>query len=310
MTMQSQSRTEYLRRINRVIDYIDERLDENIPLEKLAEVACFSPFHFHRIWRAMTGETLHNFVKRIRLQNAGRMLLSDPARPVAEIATLCGFNSSAVFCRSFKTHYGMSTGEFRQHHGVWDRKMDQSTGKESQSWLPPPLYISDELLNQMRNVHMEKHIEVKTMPAMDLVYCRHTGAFDQIGGAFEKLMKWAGPRGLLRFPETKTVTVYHDDPKVTDPEKVRQSACITVEPGVRTEGEFGNMHVPGGTYVVGHFSIKPHQFTDAWDAVCLWLADSGYQPADGYPYEFYPEEHTQDIPPTFTVDICVPVKAL
>ena len=76
---------------------------------------------------------------------------------------------------------------------------------------------------------MEKHIAVKDMPAMDLIYCRHVGHFDQIGGAFEKLFKWAGPRGLLRFPNTKTVTVYHDDPKVVEMEKVRQSACITVD---------------------------------------------------------------------------------
>jgi AraC family transcriptional regulator len=63
---------------------------------------------------------------------------------------------------------------------------------------------------------MEKNITVKEMPAMDLIYCQHAGAFDQIGWAYEKLFKWAGPRGLLRFPETKILTVYHDDPKVVD----------------------------------------------------------------------------------------------
>ncbi len=68
---------------------------------------------------------------------------------------------------------------------------------------------------------METNIAVKEMPAMDLIYCRHLGQFDQIGGAYEKLFKWAGPRGLLRFPETKTLTVYHDDPKVVDIEKLQ-----------------------------------------------------------------------------------------
>ena len=157
---------------------------------------------------------------------------------------------------------------------------------------------------------MEKNIAVKEMPAMDLIYCRHVGPFDQIGGAYEKLFKWAGPRGLLKFPETKTLTVYHDDPKVTDLEKLRQSACITVAEDARPEGEFGKMHLPGGKYAVGSFKVKPQQFGEAWDAVCRWLADSGYQPSDGYPYEYYPEEHTDEHPPTFTVDICVPVKAL
>lgn len=157
---------------------------------------------------------------------------------------------------------------------------------------------------------METNIKVKEMPAMDLIYSRHIGAYDQIGGAYEKLFKWAGPRGLLKFPQTKTVTVYHDDPKVVEIEKVRQSACITVDEGAKAEGEFGKMFVPGGKYIVGSFKVKPHQFGEAWDAVCRWLADSGYQPTDGYPYEFYPEEHEEGPPPVFTVDICIPVKPL
>ena len=310
MNVQQQSRNEYIHRINRVVDYIEANLDEEHSLEKLARVAFFSPFHFHRIFRALTGETINNYVKRIRLQNAGSMLLSDHRRPVTEIATLCGFNSTAVFCRAFRDHFGRSTGEFRKHHGETVSKNGQSNSNNGQSQAGSTMYISDDTINQNRNVNMEKNIKVKEMPAMDLIYCRHTGRFDDIGKAYEKLMRWAGPRGLLNFPETKTLTVYLDDPKVVEIDKVRQSACITVEEGTKTEGEFGNMHLPGGKYVVGSFKVKPHQFGDAWDSVCSWLADSGYQPSDGYPYEFYPEEHTDDNPPTFTVDICVPVEPL
>ena len=79
---------------------------------------------------------------------------------------------------------------------------------------------------------------------------------------------------------------------------------------VKPEGEFGKMHLPCGKYAVGSFKVMPHQFGEAWDAVCRWLADSGYQPSDGYPYEYYPEEHEAGPPPIFTVDICVPVKPL
>jgi AraC family transcriptional regulator len=172
------------------------------------------------------------------------------------------------------------------------------------------MYFSDEFINLNRNLHMETNIAVKDMPAMDLIYCRHVGPFDQIGQAYEKLMKWAGPRGLLRFPETKTLTVYHDDPKVVDPEKVRQSACITVDAEAKPEGEFGKMHLPGSKCAVGSFKVKPQQFGEAWDAVCRWLADSGYQPSDGLPFEYYPEEHEPGPEPIFTVDICVPVKPL
>lgn len=310
MNPRQQSRKEYIHRINRVVDYIEAHLDEEHTLETLARVAYFSPYHFHRIFRALTGETINNYVKRIRLQMAGSMLLSDYQRAVSDIAASCGFNSTAVFCRAFREHFGRNTGDFRRYHYNQMSKNDQTDRKNGQSLLNPSLYISDDLLNQKRNVLMEKNIEVREMPAMNLIYCRHTGPFDRISGAYEKLFRWAGPRGLLRFPETRTVTVYHDDPKVVEIDKVRQSACITVNGDIKTEGEFGNMHLPGGKYAVGRFKVKPHQFGEAWDAVCRWLADSGYQPSDGYPYEYYPEEHTKEDPPTFTVDICVPVKPL
>ena len=308
--IQQQSRKEYYQRINRVVDYIDSHLDEEHTLENLSRVAHFSPFHFHRIFRVLTGETINNYVKRVRLQKAGSMLLSDYHRHVSEVSALCGFNSTAVFCRAFRAHFGKSTSEFRSFHQEQKRKNDQSKGKNDQSGPDSSAYFSDEFLNLNHNTIVEKNITVKEMPAMDLIYCRHVGPFDQIGRAFEKLFKWAGPRGLLRFPETKTVTVYHDDPNVVEIDKLRQSACIMVDEDARPEGEFGKMHLPGGKYAVGSFKVKPHQFTEAWDAVCRWLADSGYQPSDGYPYEYYPEEHTDENPPTFTVDICIPVKPL
>jgi len=308
--IQHQSRKEYFQRINRVVDYIDGHLDEEHSLDKLSQVAHFSPFHFHRIFRVLTGETINNYVKRIRLQRAASMLLGDPGQSVSEVSALCGFNSTAVFCRAFKSHYGLSTGDFRNHHLEQERKNGQSASNNGQSSTDPSMYFSEEFMNLNRNMNMEQNITVKDMPAMDLIYCRHTGPFDQIGGAYEKLFKWAGPRGLLRFPETKTLTVYHDDPKVVDIQKMRQSACITVDENAKPEGEFGKMHLPGCKCAVGSFKVKPHQFGEAWDAVCRWMADSGYQPSDGYPFEYYPEEHTDENPPTFTVDICVPVKPL
>ena len=76
------------------------------------------------------------------------------------------------------------------------------------------------------------------MPELQLIYCRHMGAFNQIGHAYEKLFKWAIPRGLVT-PETKTVTVYRDDPAITSIEKVRQDASIIVTTDVKVEGEIG-----------------------------------------------------------------------
>jgi len=301
---------EYICRINRVIDYIEKHLDEELSLEVLSRVANFSVFHFHRIFKAFTGETLNGFVRRKRIEKAARLLLHDPDAAISEIAWYCGFTSVSVFCRCFRGRYHMSAQQFRETWDLQYSKNGQLNSKISKLQAPDIDYVCNVSSIKNGGIKMKHNIQIKKMPAMNLVYTRHTGAFHRIGEAYEKLMKWAGPRGLLEAPNLKTVTVYHDDPKVTEIDKVRQSACITVESEVPAEGEFGNLSLPGGKYVVGSFEIDPTEFEPAWNAVCVWLSESGYQPADGNPYELY-HNHMDDHPEKmFIVDICIPVKDL
>ena len=159
------------------------------------------------------------------------------------------------------------------------------------------------------------NIEVKDMPELHVAYVRQAGPYQGDEEFFrrlwEKLMTWAGPRGLLRFPETTMLCVYHDDPDVTDADKLRVSACITVPQGTPVEGEIGSMTVPGGRYAVARFELSPDEYQQAWDTVFgSWLPQSGYQPDDRLCYELYhgdPEQHPEG---KHVVDICVPVRPL
>ncbi|MCK9617957.1 MAG: AraC family transcriptional regulator [Lentimicrobiaceae bacterium] len=301
---------EYIARIHKVMDYIEANIHQPLNLSVLADVANFSPFHFHRIFSAMTGETLNNYLKRKRIEKAASLLIDNRETPIGEIAEICGFNSLSAFARAFRERFEMNASEFRSKkhpHLSKNRQTQSKIGKtepasEEYFWLIKP--------NEKWRSIMETNIQIKEMPAMNLICCRHTGAFDQIGKAYDKIFKWAGARGLLDFPKTKGVTVYHDDPKVTEIGKLRQSACITVEGDVKTEGEIGKLSIPGGKYVVGSFIISPTEFEDAWNSVCLWLTESGYQPADGYPYELYHNEGDKCPEKEFVVDICIPVKPM
>src|SRR3954464_4865056 len=109
----SQGDNEYVIRIDRVINYLRDNLDRSIRLEELARVACFSEFHFHRIFGAVSGETLNSFANRLRLEKAAR-LLRYSHRNLTEIALDCGFSSSATFSRAFRTGYGTSPSQFRK----------------------------------------------------------------------------------------------------------------------------------------------------------------------------------------------------
>jgi AraC family transcriptional regulator len=310
MIPENKYQKEYIFRINKVTDYIDSNLDKTLNLETLAEIANFSPFHFHRIFTVFTGETLNAFVKRLRVEKAARLLLIDSDNPINDIAYNCGYSSNSVFSREFKKYFKISAKDYRVKMKNELSKIGQQESKNSKLSDNSNNYIRIvELTNKWREL-MKTNIEIKDLPALDLIYCRHIGQFNQIGSVFEKLFKWAGPRGLLNFPKTKTVTVYHDDPNVTDIEKVRQSACITIDKEVKPEGEIGKMNIPAGKYAVGYFEIDETEFEQAWNAMCIWVSESGYQPADGNPYELYHQDPAHHPENKFVLDICIPVKVL
>jgi len=89
------------------MDYIERNPGRDIGLEELK-------FHFHRIFHALAGETLSDFMRRVRLERATARLVDDPAAPVIVVALDCGFSGPAVFARVFRERFGMSASEWRR----------------------------------------------------------------------------------------------------------------------------------------------------------------------------------------------------
>ena len=308
------SRQEYTARINRVMDYIGKNISQVIDLSVMADIASFSPYHFHRIFTFITGETPNNFVSRIRLERAAVLLQDSTKDTISEIAFRCGFINVSSFSRAFKSFFGVSAKEFRRldkaiyiKNGIRYSKNCKPISKIGKNIQQVNEQICSVELNEL--IIMDTKIEIKQMPELNLIYCRHMGAFNKIGQAYEKLFKWAVPRGLVTS-STKTVTVYHDDPAVTGVEKVRQDASIIVEKDVKVEGEIGKSTVSAGKYAIGHFEIKETEFELAWNTMCSWLTESGYQPGEGSTYELYHNDYNEPPEHKFIVDICIPVKPL
>ena len=167
----------------------------------------------------------------------------------------------------------------------------------------------------MTDREIQTNVEVKDIPEMHVAYVRHIGPYKGdsalFGRLFGKLMAWAGPRGLLNFPETKMLSVYHDSLDITDESKLRTDVCITVPENTEVDGEIGKGTIPGGKYAVGHFEISVAQYEDAWNTIFGgWLPQSGYQCLGSPCYELYynnPEQHPEH---KQILDICVPVKPL
>src|SRR5579862_4158063 len=120
-----QSAEIYIRRINRVIDYIRDHLDEPLPLQALARVAYFSSFHFHRIFKSLTGEPVHAFIRRLRLEKALFQMRHGPEATLTEIALRCGFASSSDFSRAFKQAYGFNPRAYTHEEFLKNSKIRQ-----------------------------------------------------------------------------------------------------------------------------------------------------------------------------------------
>lgn len=315
MNIQEKSKIEYRSRINRVMDYIDAHLEQPLELKDIAAIANFSPYHFHRIFTFLIGETPIDYIQRLRVEKATWKLQNEPSLSITEIAYNCGFGSVSLFSRTFKKYLGITPTQFRKTEKpvyTQDGRLFSKNGQMLRKNLKNETEFNPDLCQvELKHLYfMEANIEIKEMPEMKAIYCRHIGAFHLIGQAYGKLAQWAIPRGLYTPNVTKTATVTHDDPSVTDLNKIRQSACIIVNEDTKVEGEIGKMTIPGGKYVVGHFELGMDEFQKAWNTMCHWFTESGYQQGDGCTYELYHNNYTTHLQKKHIVDICIPIKLL
>jgi AraC family transcriptional regulator len=310
---------EYTARINKVIDYIEKTIDRPFTLEELAGVASFSKFHFNRIFLAMTGESPFRYIQRIRIQRAAMQLIITPHRTVGDIALNCGFSDASVFSRCFRDYFGMSATMWRRRKMTPEGNPYQKESNPGQTGsnlnqFPPETSIyfcaDTKTLKWRTTMKQMKNAEVKQLPKTTLAYIRYTGPYQGDEKLFEtlwgRICGWAGPRGLLGRPETQFIVIYHDDPNVTEPEKLRMSVCVSVPEDTKVDGDIGKTDLEAGQYLVALFDIDATQFPQAWGWVYgSWLPTSGYQPADGPCFERYVQEPKDG---RFLVEICVPVK--
>lgn len=257
---------DYHERLNRVLLHIDRHRGEALTLDRLAAVACLSPCHFHRIFRAMVGEPLGQHVQRVRLETAV-VQLQTSTRSVLEIALDAGYESAAAFSRAFEQRFGVSPTQCRRTHrfelqvrATRFRMIDAST------MITP---------------------EIRQRPATKVAFVRHTGPYAAVGTAWGKIYSFAGQRGLLG-PTTACIGISRDDPKVTAGEQLRYDACITLDREFAPVGEIGVQTIPGGRYAVFLHRGPYEQYQRTYDAIFGdWLPRSGEQLRDEPAFELY-----------------------
>lgn len=297
---ESQANAEYARRINRVIDHIRGNLDRPLKLDELARVACFSEFHFHRIFRAVSGETLNHFTNRVRLEKAAR-LLRFSGRSLTDIALDCGFSSSATFSRAFRSGYDTTPSQFRKSGEIKKSKIGKelATGQE---------YVLPMSAEEKRTAFPVRLIDI---PQRQVAYIRIRNAFDwdRLLGAFETAIKWAKAQGIFSQGILFGMTV--DDPDVTPKHIYRYEVCLASDLPFECGEGMSKLKMPAMRYAVTKVSGNIRKVATAWDyLIRSWLIKSPYEPEHAPALEIFLDKENATDWSHFELELCLPVKKL
>ena len=294
----------YAQRISRVLDHVRAQPAGDLSLAALANVACLSAFHFHRVFKAATGENLHALVRRTRLEAAVARLRASPQAKLSAVALDSGFSSLGAFSRAFKQQYALSPG-------FWDRVTPLESSKIVETQGVPLRHDAD----QLKAMAEAKEFTVVThrLPVRRVAYIRVTNPYGNardIMTAYGKLKEFA-QASLAADWRATLIGMSQDDPDVTPLRKCRYDVCLTVPAGVRGEGPVAVREVPAGSVVSVHAAGDVHMVSRAWEYLFhWWLPRSRWQPADHPAMEVYrktPDEIGWEV---FDLDCSVPVSPL
>ncbi|MGA9779774.1 MAG: GyrI-like domain-containing protein [Verrucomicrobiia bacterium] len=234
---------DYKERILRVLRHIQEHLDEALDLEELAQVACFSSFHFHRVFAAMTGETIADHVRRLRLERAAMQLRSG-AKQVIQLALDAGYEAHAAFTRAFKTAYGVSPAGFRRTTGPI-AILAAPSGVHFRPGVPLTTFNTSHITKKVMKV-----ITTKIKP-MRVAYLRHVGpyAYESVSHTWIELTARLSADKQVR-KRSVFIGIGHDDPSVTPASELRYDACITVDEDYKPKKPVELQTIVGGDYAV------------------------------------------------------------
>lgn len=252
----------YEQQLNKVIDYIGKNLDKKLTLLELSEVACFSKYHFHRLFTAYTGLSLQQYIRWLRLKRAAHQLVVYKEKSILDIAIEAGFESHESFTRVFKQSCGLSPSMFREKMswGVWEK----------------PPYSFEKQGDVMINV------TIKNMQERRLAVLEHRGDPNKMGESVNRLINWAKAQPMDLKPKAGDAFGFaYDDPKSTPADEFRFDLGLTVPNQLKLKGEVIEKKLPAGRYAVAmHKGSRENIGETVYHLYRDWLPTSGEELGD------------------------------
>jgi AraC family transcriptional regulator len=297
MPRRSSTEDDYVTRIDRVIDHIHAHYAEPLPLPSLARVAHFSPYHFHRVFRAHTGETLRAFVARVRVQRAALLLGRGMTKTtLIEVALSSGFGSAAELSRAFRETFDVSPSAFRRA---------AQTRKNAQEPSRPHAYLPR---HERSAKESPLRVELVRRPASHVAYVRVQNPFAdaKLSAAAARLDAYARAHGL----ETRErLGLSLDDPELTPPSRTRYELAVLTDDRAPVAGGISRRVLEGGHFAELRAVGGVADVARAWDRLFTeWLPGSGYEPGDGPGLERYLAPPDFDTWSGFDVVLALPLR--
>lgn len=297
--MRIETRNDYEIRVEAAVRLLRSQLDAEREPTGLADHVGFSPFHFHRIFQAMTGETIGEMIRRLRLERAAYRLRSTSTR-ITVIAFEAGYATHEAFVRAFRQAFGYTPS--------WFRKRMTYQGE-----LPTPNGVhyrdGDAFVLRFKPTQEEQkmNVEIREAPDRRAACMLHEGPYYMIGQTFAKVMPMLGQKGI---PMENGIGIYYNDPSVTPPDQLRSHAgAIVPNDFPISESGFEVVDVPGGTFAVATHRGPYDGLSQAWmDFYGSWLPSSGYEAAMTPPFELYVNDCMKVAPEDVLTELWIAVK--
>ena len=270
---------DYLDRVNRAIDFILQNLDQPLKLEVVARVASFSPFHFHRIFQSLVGESLNEFIKRLRLERAVSLISQESwragkRRTLTDIALACGFDSSSDFSRCFKRQFEVAPSRFDVHAFRKKRRSDWQVAIAD----PRQRHLLDRLEPGKNPDRFA--VSLRRLPARSVAYVRVADCFREGAtiAAVARLMSWAEKRGLA---DGQWLGYMWDIPEVTPHHLCRYDVGLVVPAQTLRSVEVTRIEFPAMQVaeieIRGGIDLELRALDWLYGT---WLPSSGFAPTD------------------------------
>jgi AraC family transcriptional regulator len=283
--LRRQTQESYGDRLNRVLDYVYANLEEDLSFDRLAEIACLSPYHWSRIYSAMRGETIAATIRRLRLHRAADRLANTDLE-IEAVAARAGYSSTDTFGRAFKDAFGVAPATYRQSgsHAAFKA----ANAANDAGGFP----VSVEILPERRCAGID-----------------HTGSYMQIDHAMGRLFAELAARQAAPA-EPAMIGVFFDDPDLGPEEELRSRACLPVASSVVIDPPMVETVLRGGPYAKLSYTGPYADMRDAYRwFLGVWLPASGHEPDDAPIFEAYLNDPREVPQNELRTDIHLPLRA-